>query len=280
MGPKRPVARYHGGKWRLAPWIISHFPQHRVYCEPFGGAGSVLLRKPRAFAEIYNDRDDEIVNVFRTLREPAAAADLRARCEMTPFSRREFLLAYEPTDDPIEAVRRTLVRSWMGHGAAGVRARKTGFRVNPHRQRTTAAGDWAGWPVAIQSFTERLQGVVIEARPAAQVIASNDGAETLFYVDPPYMFETRSQKRMGNCLYHGYRHELTDEDHAALLDQLCGLSGMVVLSGYATDLYDRRLTGWQRLEKEARADRGVKRTEVLWLNPAAAQARQILRAAA
>lgn len=37
--PTRPVLRYHGGKWRIAPWIIAQFPAHRVYVEPFGGGG-------------------------------------------------------------------------------------------------------------------------------------------------------------------------------------------------------------------------------------------------
>ncbi len=67
---KRPALRYHGGKWRLAPWIISHFPPHLVYCEPYGGAASVLIQKPRSHGEIYNDLDGEIVNVFRVLRDP------------------------------------------------------------------------------------------------------------------------------------------------------------------------------------------------------------------
>src|ERR1019366_6851067 len=101
--PRRPIVRYHGGKWMLAPWIISHFPPHQIYVEPFGGGGSVLLRKSRCFAEIYNDLDGEIVNVFRVARDHGP--ELLRRMELTPFSRVEFFDSYEPTEDPIEQAR-------------------------------------------------------------------------------------------------------------------------------------------------------------------------------
>ena len=55
MDVRRPLLRYHGGKWRIAPWIISFFPPHRVYVELFGSGGSVLLRKGRAYEEIYSE---------------------------------------------------------------------------------------------------------------------------------------------------------------------------------------------------------------------------------
>ncbi|MEN2983189.1 MAG: DNA adenine methylase [Thermus sp.] len=50
--PDRPVLRYYGGKWRLAPWILRHFPPHEVYTEAFGGSAAVLLRKPEAPLEV------------------------------------------------------------------------------------------------------------------------------------------------------------------------------------------------------------------------------------
>lgn len=272
IGPVRPVLRYHGGKWRLAPWIIEHLPRHRVYVEPFGGGGSVLLRKPRSYAEIYNDLDDEVVALFRVLRDPGSAERLRRLVELTPYARAEFELSYTLSDDPVEQARRTLVRSWMAHGSSGLRGHRTGFRIGSNRERTTSAGDWRGFPEVLPSIVERLRGVTIERRPAEQVIERHDGTDVLFYVDPPYPFETRSQKRIAGDLYHGYRHELDDAGHQALLKQLRGLAGMVALSSYQTPMYQEALADWRCVERPARADRGGARTEVLWLNPAAAAA--------
>lgn len=106
----RPLIRYHGGKWRLAPWILQHLPPHRCYVEPFGGDASVLLRKPRAYAEVYNDLDGEIVNLFRVARDDGER--LARACELTPFSRLEFDDAYTPAEDPLEQARRTVFRSF------------------------------------------------------------------------------------------------------------------------------------------------------------------------
>lgn len=271
--PTRPVLRYHGGKWLLAPWIISHFPPHRVYVEPFGGAASVLLRKPRSYAEVYNDLDGEIVNVFRVLRDPEQAAELDRLLRITPFARAEFELSYEPADDPIEQARRTIFRSAAGFWSAAATGAKTGFRANANRNGTTPAQDWVHYPDLVAAFCERLQGVVIEHRPAAEVIAKHDSSETLFYVDPPYPFSTRHRRNPYSG--KGYRYELTDDDHRALADVLRGVQGMVVLSGYPCDLYDRELyPDWYRVERRALTDGARERTEVLWLNEAAAKHQQ------
>ncbi len=95
----RPLIRYHGGKWQIAPWIISNFPDHRVYVEPYGGAASVLLQKPRADAEIYNDLDSDMVNLLRVVR--SQGDELVRLLELTPFARDEFDRAWEHTDDPL-----------------------------------------------------------------------------------------------------------------------------------------------------------------------------------
>ncbi|MFC3074943.1 DNA adenine methylase [Shinella pollutisoli] len=279
----RPVLRWHGGKWRLAPWIIEHFPPHRTYVEPYGGAASVLLRKPISYGEVYNDLDQEVVDLFRVLRDPVRASTLEALLRLTPFARDEFREAYEPTDDVIERCRRLIIRSFMGfgsnaHASAKKGHRSTGFRARSSRSGTTPAHDWGNYPDAMRAMVKRLSKVVIENRPAIEVMSHHDRPDTLHYVDPPYMHETRAQGNKYDLGWRMYRYEMTNHDHAELLDFLRNCEGMVVLSGYPAPLYDEQLGDWMRVEKIALADGARKRTEVLWINPAAADALQQPRA--
>lgn len=271
MTPTRPAARWYGGKWLLAPRIIPYFPDHRIYVEPFGGAASVLIRKTRAYAEVYNDLDDDVVNLFRVLRDPDTAVRLIELVRLTPFARTEFLGCYDETDDPVERARRLLIRSFMGFGSnahASPRGghRSTGFRGNSNRRGTTPAQDWA--PDALPALSERFRGVVIENRPATEVMRQHDSLSTLHYVDPPYLPNLRSPANKYDQRYRMYRHEMDEADHRALLAFLPRLTGMVVLSGYASALYDDALAEWGRVEIDAYADGARPRTEVLWLNPA------------
>lgn len=297
--PSRPALRWHGGKWKLAPWVIRHFPPHRVYVEPFGGAASVLLRKERAYAEVYNDLDDEVVNLFRVLQDEQLGARLVELIWLTPFARLEFEEAAVATEDPVERARRLIIRAFMGFGSNahasscvagknGFRSytgperlrssyntdlsttagRSTGFRSNSSRSGTTPAGDWRNYPESMWAIIDRLRGVVIEHRDASRVMAQHDGVTTLHYVDPPYIHSTRAASNRYDLKYRMYRHEMSDADHGELLGFLGSLSGMVVLSGYPSRLYDQALTGWRRIETSALADGAKRRTEVLWLNEA------------
>lgn len=265
--PSRPLIRYHGGKWKLAPWIIKHFPEHRVYVEPFGGGGSVLMIKARSHAEVYNDLDSELVNLFRVARDQGAA--LCEALHLTPFSREEFDLSFLPSSDSLEQARRTVVRAYQGFGSSLTRRTKegrverTGFRCNSNRSGTTPAQDWRNYPDALEAIVARLQGVVIEHREALEVMQQHDAPSTLHYVDPPYVAETRDAGS-------DYRYEMTGADHCQLAEALRSLRGAVVLSGYPCALYDDLFADWVRVEKRAYADGARERVEVLWLNPACA----------
>ena len=267
--PARPILRYHGGKWRLAPWLISHMPRHKVYVEPYCGAASVLMRKPRATGEVLNDLNADIVNVFRVLRDPEEAKELRRLCELTPFARDEFWLCYEPTPDPVERARRTIFKSFSSHGSTNQRKNGTGFRATAFRQRMGEPVVWAGWPRQVPAFVERLRGVVLESRPALEIIAQQDTPRTLFYLDPPYPHSTRSSIRWPCDVGRAYVHDMTDDDHLKLADVLSSVEGMVLISGYRCELYDELYAGWRREEKATFADHGKPRTEALWMNEAA-----------
>ena len=174
--------------------------------------------------------------------------------------------------DEIDAVRKTLIRSYMGFGATGVMGHITGFRRNSNRSGTTPAHDWRNYADALPSFTERLAGVVIESKPAHELILEFDTPDTLFYLDPPYVHSTRT---LGNphCAKHRYAYELDDEGHRDLAELLREARGMIVLSGYPCPLYDEELyADWQRFDRATFGDGARPRTEVVWLNPACSEA--------
>lgn len=266
MTVTRPALRYHGGKFRLASWVMQFFPPHRIYTESFGGAAGVLLQKPRCHGEIYNDLDGDVVNFFRCLQSPDLRDRLVQACTLTPYARAEFDLAWETTEDLVERARRTAIRAQMGFGSAGATKGSTGLRTDTMRRYSTAQMDWAAYPPVLLQVAERFQQVLIESRPAIDLLQQHDTPETLHFVDPPYVHSTRELRSQG-----GYRHEMTDDDHVELLEVLSRLQGMVVLCGYATDLYAELLPGWQTRSTQARISSGRGtgvRTEIVWINPA------------
>lgn len=258
---QRPLLRYHGSKWRIAPWIISYFPDHRIYVEPFGGGGSVLLRKQRSYGEVYNDLDREMVNLFKVVRD--RGDELLRKVQLTPFSRDEFFQSYYKSSDPIEQARRTLVRCGMGFGSSAIQTEETtGFRGSATRKGTHPGIDWIKQNANIPKIINRLQGVIIENKDAFELIKYHDSPNTLFYVDPPYVHSSRKLIAGKKSVY---RHEMTDEDHIRLAEILNSVSGMVLLSGYHTELYRDLYSTWFRTERTTRAELSKIRTEVLWM---------------
>lgn len=260
----RPPLRYHGGKWRIAPWIIGQMPAHKAYVEVFGGAAGVLLRKPRSQIEVYNDLDSQVFNFFRVLRSDDLRRELVRQIDLTPFSREEFELAYDAADDAVEAARRFAARTFFGHGTSSMDPRDSnGFRSCDIRAGKSYAREWAGIPLAISLAADRFRGVTIENLDFRKLIPKFSDPETLFYVDPPYPMSTR--KAGGK----GYVHELSDLEHRQLAWLLKSTRSKVLLSGYGCRLYDDLYSDWRREEKQTSANGqlgAVPRTEILWAN--------------
>jgi DNA adenine methylase len=218
--------------------------------------------------EIYNDLDGDIVNLFRVTRDNGE--ELKRLIELTPFSREEYLQAYKPTDDPIEQARRTVIRGFMGRASTGATGEisdtgsiATGFRAKTTSSGKTSAKVWDSYSEALQAIIERLKGVVIENKAALEVIDQHDSTQTLFYVDPPYLFSTRDAGT-------DYRYEMTDQEHITLAEKLKQVKGSVIVSGYHSDLYNELYKGWTVREKKTYSggDKTIPRTEVLWMKGA------------
>lgn len=270
--PKRPALRYYGGKWKLAPWIISHFPEHKNYVEPCGGAASVLLQKPRSPLETYNDLDGNVVNFFRVLRDKPD--ELMRQLRLTPYAQDEYMLSLQPCAGDVEQARRFFVMLWMSMQGGSHESAKGSWRTQTNAVHADGGTRWAKPPAqfidaveAVDEIAQRFRFVQIANKDANEIIATYDNDDALIYFDPPYVSAERSAPER-------YALEWTDADHASAADLLRTCAGYVVVSGYAcplyADLYERH--GWERVDTMAQTNSGGKRVESLWLSPRTADA--------
>ena len=250
------ILNYPGAKWGMADEIVNLMPRHRSYLEPFFGSGAVLFNKPPSAIETVNDLDGDIVNFFRVLREQTD--ELIRVISLTPYSRDVFDDAHENRGtDPFDRAYRFAIRSRMGHGFKTYQ--KTGFKIDVYaRERSYCVNTWNRMPTLLAEAAERLKGVQIENRPALELIRRFNYDNVLIYADPPYLLSTRGCKQ--------YRCEMTEQDHVDLLAALRDHKGSVILSGYPSELYDRELRGWQRIQRKSYNQNSDPRTEVLWCN--------------
>ena len=248
------LLKYPGSKWRIADWIISHFPEHKVYCEPFFGSGAVFFNKAPVYTETINDLDRNVVNLFRVCRDhPEELAKL---IEMTPFARDEFRDCYEKSDDPIEQARRTIVRYHQSFGTSN--SSKNSWKNVQTYGGPRCATMWNYLPASIMECVGRLKEAQIENIDAVELIRRYDDKNTLIYCDPPYLQSLRKRSI--------YACEMDDKKHMELLDVLKKSRSMVVISGYDSELYNRELAGWSTDTIETTAQLGLHRTEKIWAN--------------
>jgi len=262
----KPILKYPGAKWKLAHWIVSYFPEHSHYLEPFAGSAACFFSKSPVGHEILGDLNRDITNLFQVIREHGQ--ELARLVEFTPWSEAKFERisdCYSGTGDPIEDARRFLVRCWQAHGVRFRGAQS--WKHNGLKGHQYPARRWRDVPERILAVVDRLKDAEIRNRPALELIAYYNDPECLIYADPPYVRATRNDRF--------YQHEMTDDEHIALLNALEAHRGPVILSGYAHPLYDSRLQHWYRVTAPAVAEHGRQRTEVLWLNLKAARLQQL-----
>lgn len=253
----KAIAKYPGSKWSLANWIISFFPGHHSYLEPFFGSGAVLFNKPRSNIETVNDIDGQVINLFEWIRKDPER--LAHEIYWTPYARQAYEDAFaEIPEDSLGRAVNFYIRLNMGHGFRTT-GEKVGWKNDVQgRERSYASKDWCDLPEKIMQAAERLRGTQIENRPAEDLILRFNFENVLIYCDPPYLLDTRHGKQ--------YRYEMDDKEHNKLLDILLEHKGKVLLSGYDNDLYNDRLRGWHREETTCYSQVCSKKKEVLWMN--------------
>lgn len=265
----KPPFTYFGGKCRIADRIASLLPPHKHYVEPFAGSLAVLLAKPPSPMETVNDLAGDIVAFWRVLREQPG--DLERACALTPHSRAEHQLSYEPAEDDLERARRTWVR--LTQGRSGQLRQRTGWRFHAKPGSTGMPAYLSAYAARLSPAAQRLARVSLECRPAIEVIeAYGQHPGALVYADPPYPDSVRSHAGFGDV----YVHEMRDDDsHRELAGALRAARAAVVLSGYNSPLYAELYDGWHRLELSAYTGNSLpgegQRAEVLWSNRPFAQ---------
>lgn len=253
----KAVMKYPGSKWSIAKWIISLFPEHHSYLEPFFGSGAVLFNKPRSNIETVNDLDGNVVNLFEWIRKDPER--LAHEIYYTPYARQVYEDAFAAVpEDSLEKAVNFYIRLNMGHGFR-TNGEKVGWKNDVQgREKAYAAQDWLHLPEKILQAAERLRGVQIENRPAIELIRRFNYKNVLVYCDPPYMLGTRHGKQ--------YRYEMDDSMHEELLETLLLHEGPVLINGYETELYSDMLSGWHRYEATAYSQVCSRKQEVLWAN--------------
>ncbi len=256
---------WYGGKFNYLGWLLPLLPRCHHYCEPFGGSAAVLLNREPSPVETYNDIDGEVVNFFRVLRNQKEA--LIEAIALTPFSREEFATALE-TEEPgltdLERARRFFVRARQVRTGLAQTASLGRWANCKNTSRAGMAGvvsRWLGSVEQLPEIAQRLLRVQIENRPAIEVIRLYDSPETLFYCDPPYVHDSRSDAK-------AYGFEMTDPEHCELAVVLSRIRGKAAVSGYRCELMDDLYQGWRVVEAPVKNCHSSKkpRVEALWMN--------------
>lgn len=247
-GPvKRSPIRWMGGKHYQAARILEFLVQapHSRYIEVFGGAASVMLRKPPCRIEVYNDRDGDLCNFWMVCRDHPE--ELQAALDSLLYSRE---LYYRwgreamPEDSLERAVRFFyILRSAHGgvlpRGDAG-----TGLSGWAHATKSLKAGGLAATfrsaIALLGAVSARLRHVQIDCRDWRDILRSYDGPDALFYLDPPYVLE-------GGC-YRGAAW--SEDDHREMAERLNRMQGFAAVSYYPHPLVDECYAGWRRVEYE------------------------------
>lgn len=240
---KSPISIY-GGKHYMLKFLLQHIPEHKVYVEAFGGGAKLLLAKPISPTEVYNDIDSNLVNFFQVVRNKQQFDEFLRMCQYTPYSREEFYAIrnnIDDTEDPIERAWKFFTVCRMAFAGRHKSPSWARCITRPSRNMALHVSSYISAIEDLEPLHERLFSVLIEHQDFRNIIPSCDTKDTFFYLDPPYVMESRKGKDK-------FKHEMSDEDHKELIDIVLSAKGKFVISGYENDIYKTlEDAGWQKI---------------------------------
>lgn len=247
MRQSKPFIRQANEKWSIKSWVVSHFPENyeqMTYCEPFGGSAHVLFHKSPSKIEIYNDRDDTLVSLFRALRDEPSELNKRLLHQKDSKEVFDKMLNKKVSDDYMEVAAREFFLRKLSKGA-----NKKDY------QKLKGTDSLKSHLNAISDFSVRIKSAFFHNKSAIEVIKTISCDESLVYCDPPYLHDSKGSKAL-------YDSEMKPEEHIDLCRALEAFSGKIVLSGCASPLYNRLYKNWNMSKKKL--DNGA--SEIIWKN--------------
>ena len=264
----KSLIKYFGGKGGMYKEILSYFPEEaflNTYIEAFGGGASILFQKKPSPVEIYNDLNQNVYSVFKTLSDSKLFSEFKRQCDLSYYSaqlRREYKKDLLKTDLPIveRAYKFFYVNRSSVNGIGGFACTVQHVR----RNMSKSVSDFLSSVDGLEKVHQRLSHLIVENRDAVELLYKYDRENIFFYLDPPYHHSTRGDTR--------YDTDMTDKQHGDLIDCLIGMKkAKILLSGYDCIDYKKLCkNGWKQVDFEVKTQTGTRKSktkvETLWFN--------------
>lgn len=258
------LIKIFGGKYFLKHWIIENFPggyEDMEYFEPCVGAGNIILNKNKSVKETISDANPNLMALWRSVQcLPNHLQELLKDLYYTEETFERYRLA-KPTTDLSIGIKEYVISRMSRAGL------KRDFAWS-ERLRGGLPGDENAWNNSINNLpiiSERIKNAnIIHESVVNSLLRTIDNTNTLFYIDCPYLHETRITK-------NAYEFEMTFEQHEEYLDIARIHEGKLLISGYWSQLYMDKLNGWNTTTKKivnhsSQQKHKSLKEEVLWKN--------------
>lgn len=241
-------AKWAGGKGGYAKKIVEMVPSGSRYLEPYAGMANVFLHLDKTYDIVaLNDINSDIINAFRVVQDDAKYVELENMLTWTPYSFDEFKKALRIVKDDNAS---DVQKAWafftaQNQGFSGISKHPGNWGRTIDPKVTPEPDVWQRKVANLSWWHEKLCNVYLDNRDALDFIEYWDvDEESVFYLDPPYIQDTRVSKNV-------YKHETSDNHHSLLVQKLLTIKGKAVLSGYEHDIYLPLLDNGWRIERFA-----------------------------